>query len=62
MHFALFSNGFGLKIKMNETELVRIGDRRDGRSLARVLGCKVTNLPMKYLGLLLGAKFKDVNT
>jgi hypothetical protein len=26
--------------------------------LARILGCRVSSLPMKYLGLLLGASFK----
>lgn len=30
--------------------------------LAGVLGCRVTVLPIKYLGMPLGVKYKDVNT
>lgn len=47
---------------MRKMKLVRISDRGDERSLATVLGCKVTTLPIKYLSLLLGVKFKDVKT
>lgn len=30
--------------------------------MALVLGCKATNLPIMYLGLLFGAEYKDVKT
>lgn len=44
------------------TELVKIGDRRDEVRLAEVLGCAAVELPIKYLGLPLGAKFKETRT
>lgn len=47
---------------MRKTEMVRIGYRSDEIVLAGVLGCKVTTLPIKYLGLPIGARFKDTNT
>lgn len=28
--------------------------------LAFILGCKISHMPTKYLGLLLGAKFKSI--
>lgn len=52
----------GLKINMAKSELVKIGDRREERQLVDVLGCRVSDLPLKYLGLPLGAKFKDSRT
>lgn len=52
----------GLKINMKKSELVRISDKRDERRLVDVLGCKVVDLPIKYLGLPLGAKFKKTRT
>lgn len=51
----------GLKINLRKSELVRIGDRSDEKTLAGVLGCGMATLPIKYLGLPLGAKYKDVN-
>lgn len=47
---------------MVKSELVKIGDRRDQRQMAEVLGCKVGDLPMKYLELPLGAKYKETRT
>lgn len=41
----------GLRINLSKTEMVRIGDWRDERELASVLGCNITELPIKYLGL-----------
>lgn len=52
----------GIRINLKKTEMVRIGDKRDETSLAIVLDCKVSNLPIKYLGLPLRAKYKDVRT
>lgn len=57
-----FQMVFGLEINLNKTKMVRISDRREEASLAKILGCKVTNLPIKYLGLPLGTKYKDVRT
>ena len=54
----------GLKVNLDEFELVAVGavhnmDLLDEFELVAVLGCKQGSLPMKYLGLPLGAKFKD---
>ena len=48
-----------LKINMGKSELVPIGVVHNFDLLLNVLGCKQGTLPMKYLGLPLGAKFKD---
>ena len=49
----------GLKINLGKSELVPIGVVHNFDLLLNVLGCKQGTLPMKYLGLPLGAKFKD---
>ena len=49
----------GLKINLGKSELVAVGDVRNMEVLVAVLGCNQGFLPMKYLGLPLGAKFKD---
>ena len=49
----------GLKINLNKLELVPVGMVDNLELLLIVLGCKQGTLPMKYLGLPLGAKFKD---
>lgn len=51
-----------LGINMRKMEMVSIGDGRDELNLAGVLGCKVTTLPIKYHGLPISGKFKDVST
>lgn len=47
-----------LNINLNKSKLSRTGGKGDGSEFARVLGCKPVNFPMKYLGVLLGAKCK----
>lgn len=49
----------GLKINLHKSELARIGGSRDGGSFATIMGCKKVEFPFKYLGLPLGAKYKD---
>ena len=49
----------GLKINLGKSELVLVGAVHNIELLAAVLGCKQGSLPIKYLGLPLGAKFKD---
>ena len=44
---------------MGTSELVPVGVVHNIDLLLNVLGCKQGTLPMKYLGLPLGAKFKD---
>jgi len=38
-----------------------IGEIEDFEGLAQLLGCRVTSLPMTYLGLPLGASYKAVS-
>ena len=49
----------GLKINLGKSELVSIGVVHNIDLLLNVLGCKQVSLPLKYLGLPLGANFKD---
>jgi hypothetical protein len=48
-----------LKVKLAKSKLVLVGAMEDVEGLARILGCRVSSLLMKYVGLLLGASFKD---
>jgi hypothetical protein len=49
----------GLKINLAKSELVHVGlCHRNVEGLDRILGCRVSSLPMKSLGLPLGASFK----
>jgi hypothetical protein len=43
---------------MAKSALVLVGDMVDMGALADVLGCGTDSLPLKYLGLPLGAHFK----
>jgi hypothetical protein len=56
--FLCFEAVLGLKINLAKFVLVPVGcvDNVDG--LASILGCGVHSLPLKYLGLPLGASFK----
>ena len=49
----------GLKINLGKSDLVPVGMLDNLDLLLIVLGCKQGTLPMKYLGVPLGAKFKD---
>ena len=49
----------GLKVNLGKSELVVVGAVRNFELLVAVLGCKQGSLRMKYLGLPLGAKFKE---
>lgn len=52
----------GLNINLSKSEIARLGDESDADSLARVMGCKIVRLLIKFLGLSLGANFKAVGT
>ena len=45
---------------MGKSELVPIGVVRNMDVLVGMLGCRQSSLPLKYLGLPLGAKFKEL--
>uniref|UniRef100_A0A7N2KVN7 Reverse transcriptase domain-containing protein n=1 Tax=Quercus lobata TaxID=97700 RepID=A0A7N2KVN7_QUELO len=49
----------GLKVNVGKSEIVPIGELRNLNVLAHVLCCKVGSLPMIYLGMPLGAHYKD---
>jgi hypothetical protein len=56
-----FKASSGLRVNLGKSELVQVSDVPVLEELADILGCKTTTLPMKYLGLPLGAKFKLKN-
>ena len=49
----------GLRINLGKSALVPVGNASSITDLAATLGCKTSSLPMKYLGMPLGAKFKS---
>ena len=48
----------GLRVNLGKSELVAIGEVDNIGDLANILVCNVAALPMKYLGLPLGAAYK----
>jgi hypothetical protein len=44
-----------LKVNLSKSELIPVGNMVDVEGLADILGCRVSSLPLKYLGLSLGA-------
>jgi hypothetical protein len=58
--FLCFEAVSGLKINLSKSEIVPIGDVGDVMELASILGCGVASLPMKYLGLPLGAHLQGI--
>jgi hypothetical protein len=57
--FLCFESVSGLKINLSKSEIIPIGEVDDIDSLASLFGCRVARLPMKYLGLPLGAPYKS---
>lgn len=49
-----------MKINLDQSELILVGEVNDTEDLDSKLGCKVRGLLFFYLGLLLGAPFKFV--
>jgi hypothetical protein len=45
----------GLKVNLAKSDMVQIGQVSNLTALATMLECKISTLPMKYLGLPLGA-------
>ena len=48
----------GLKVNLSKSALVLVSSRGKVDQLAGLLGCGMGDLPLKYLGLPLGASFK----
>jgi hypothetical protein len=59
--FLLFEATSGLKVNLAKSELIPVGDVDQVESLADILGCGVAILPVKYLGLPLGASYKSIH-
>ena len=49
----------GLKVNVGKSEIVPVGEVGNLDAWARILCCKVGCLPMSYLGMPLGAHYKD---
>ena len=49
----------GLRVNSGKNEIVPVCDVENLNVLARVLCCKVGSLPMTYLGMPLGAYYKE---
>lgn len=49
-----------LKINFDNSKIVKIGRNGDANLLTRVLRCKAIKFPVKYLGIPLGAKYKNI--
>ena len=58
---ARFEEALGLSINLGKSELVLVGAVHNLEVLVGLMGCRQSSLPLKYLGLLLGAKFKDLS-
>ena len=58
---ARFEEVSGLRINLGKSELVPVGGVPNLEVLVGLLGCGQSSLPLKYLGLPLGAKFKDLS-
>jgi hypothetical protein len=56
--FLSFEAVSGLKVNLAKSVLAPMGDVDNMDELARIMGCGVSSLPLKYLGLPLGALFK----
>ena len=51
----------GLNVNVGKSEIVPIGEVGNLDASARILCCKVGCLPMSYLGMPLGAHFRDAS-
>ena len=58
---ARFEEVSGLHINLGNSELVPVGGVHNLEDLVGLLECGQSSLPLKYLGLPLGAKFKDLS-
>jgi hypothetical protein len=57
--FLCFEAASELKINLSKSEIVPIGEVQNIDLLASIFDCRVVGLYMKYLGLPLGAHYKD---
>jgi len=57
--FLLFEAASGLKVNLAKSNLIPVGNVDQVSRLADILGCGIASLPVKYLGLHLGASYKS---
>ena len=60
--FMWFEAMSGLKVNLDKSEIIAVGRVENVEEVALEFGCKVSKLPSTYLGLPLGARFKEVAT
>jgi hypothetical protein len=53
----LFEATSGLKVNLSKSVLIAVGNVEEVNLLADILGCGIDSLPVKYLGLPLGASY-----
>ena len=58
MVLTCFEAVIGLKVNMNKSEMVPIGEVVGLDDLATLLMCRIGLLPLQYLGMPLGASYK----
>ena len=58
---AWFEAASGLRINLAKSELIPVGEIDNIEEMAVELGCRVGSLPVKYLGLPLGARHKALS-
>jgi hypothetical protein len=51
----------GLKINLAKSKIVSVCDVGDLEGLACIIGCRVSSLPMNYLGSPLGVSYKAIS-
>lgn len=56
--FLCFEMVSGLRINLAKSKLVPVGNVINVEGLGSILGYRVSSLPIKYLGIPLGASFK----
>ena len=57
-----FKAMLGLKVNLDKSEIITVGRVENVEEAALEFGCKVSKPPSSYLGLPLGARFKEVAT
>lgn len=62
MYFVMLPSSFRTQHNFAKSKLMRLGDGRDVSSLVSIPGCKCVELLIKYLGLSLRDRCKDVST
>jgi hypothetical protein len=58
LYLSVLKRLLGLKVNWSKSGLIPVGSAGNVDQLAGILGCGTGNLPLKYLGLLMGASFK----